>query len=463
MDQTEGSETSAIINQTPGNYPKENLLYTTKLHAATRKRCVKEVQALLESKEDVNSTNEKGLTPLHIAAHKGYLEIVEVLLKFHADIDFKDESGRTPLHIAAHKGYFEIVEVLLKFHADIHFKDESGRTALHIAVEKSHLEVVKVLLNIGAAIESKGQFGSTPLHVAIQKGNIQVLSFLLQSGANVDSKDEYGYTPIHIAANKGHLESVEILLEFGADMDSKDEHGRTAIHIAAKEGREKVAIALLENGSDINIMTENNRTSLDFAMARIRSFYNEADNYSDDDYYDHGRDIRACENIVVIFKRHIVKLKTANLYVCKKNLLSISNNNGISDFQNECQEEIARMKSEKVSNTTVSFYDILTRGVNQLAKYAGNESIVQIFRSDDYKIKFPIYASMMNCNFRKGEKREELLEHGCETFHLLFPQLPYDCTEKVCSYLSDENLKFLIDGGVLDRMSKKNRRLDFLL
>jgi len=27
MEPTEGSETSAVINQTPGNYPKENLLY----------------------------------------------------------------------------------------------------------------------------------------------------------------------------------------------------------------------------------------------------------------------------------------------------------------------------------------------------------------------------------------------------------------------------------------------------
>jgi len=27
MERTEGSETSAIINQTPGNYPKENLLH----------------------------------------------------------------------------------------------------------------------------------------------------------------------------------------------------------------------------------------------------------------------------------------------------------------------------------------------------------------------------------------------------------------------------------------------------
>jgi len=28
MDLIEGSETSTIINQTPGNYPKENLLYS---------------------------------------------------------------------------------------------------------------------------------------------------------------------------------------------------------------------------------------------------------------------------------------------------------------------------------------------------------------------------------------------------------------------------------------------------
>jgi len=31
MDLIEGSETSAIINQTPGNYPKENLLYPLRL------------------------------------------------------------------------------------------------------------------------------------------------------------------------------------------------------------------------------------------------------------------------------------------------------------------------------------------------------------------------------------------------------------------------------------------------
>jgi len=36
MEPTEGSETSAIINQPPGNYPKGNLLNVNPLH---KKRC----------------------------------------------------------------------------------------------------------------------------------------------------------------------------------------------------------------------------------------------------------------------------------------------------------------------------------------------------------------------------------------------------------------------------------------
>ena len=103
------------------------------------------------------------------------------------------------------------------------------------------------------------------------------------------------------------------------------------------------------------------------------------------------------------------------------------------------------MKSEKVGNANVSFYDILTKG--QLAVYAGNESIAQILRLEDYKFKFPIYAGMINCNFRRGERRKELLEPVSKIFHSLFhdfPLLPHDCTEKIFSYLSDEDLRILI-------------------
>ena len=39
MDLTEGSETSAIINQTPGNYPKESLLHS--VHGESLKSKIK--------------------------------------------------------------------------------------------------------------------------------------------------------------------------------------------------------------------------------------------------------------------------------------------------------------------------------------------------------------------------------------------------------------------------------------
>jgi hypothetical protein len=320
--------------------------------------------------------------------------------------------------------------------------------------------------------------------------------------AGFDSKAEYGRTALHFAAENGRLETFKILLKFGASIDSQDGYGRTALHIACKAGHEQIVEALLEHGSDINIMTKNNETPLDFAMAGVRSFCEKVNSYSDhyydydhdyyydhdhdyydhdsDDYYDHdsdgyfhhgrgirrfnitggrydysddddyvhGRGICACERIAEILRYHIVKMETANLFLSEKNLLSISGNFKLSVFKIECEEEIASMKREKFSNANISFYDILTKDTSQLAVYAGNESIVQILRSDDYKVKFPIYASMINCNFRKGERRKDLLEQGNKIFHSLsnnFPQLPHDCTEKIFSYLSDEDLRILID------------------
>jgi hypothetical protein len=55
----------------------------------------------------------------------------------------------------------------------------------------------------------------------------------------------------------------------------------------------------------------------------------------------------------------IAEMKTANLYVSKKNLWSIS------DIQNECEKEIASMKSEEIGNANASFYDILSKCVSQ--------------------------------------------------------------------------------------------------
>jgi ankyrin repeat protein len=412
-----------------------------------------EISKLLLSRgANVNARTKNGTTTLHAATYNGYVKVVEALLEHNADVNCTVKIDIAPLRYHPQMHYVEGDKVLLKFHASIDSEDKYGITPLHIAAENDNLEIVKFLLKFGAIIDSQDKCGITPLRIAAQNDNLEIVKCLLKFGAIIDSQDKYGITPLQIAAHKGHLEIVKCLLKFGAIVDSQDEYGRTALHIASKAGHKEIVIAFLEHGSDINIMSKDNWTPLDFANAGIRSFYNRVNSYygADDYYYYYvrGRGICACEIIADILKHHMVKMKAANLFVSKKNLRSISSNDEISNFQNECEEEIASMKTEKVSNTNVSFYNILTKGISQLAIYAGNDSVVQILSSDDYKIKFPIYASMINSNFRKGERRKELLEKGNEIFHFLFnnfPQLPHNCTEKIFGYLSDEDLRILID------------------
>jgi hypothetical protein len=359
-------------------------------------------------------------------------------LEHNADVNCTAKTDKTPLHIAAEKGHLEIIKGLLKFGAIIDSKSEYGKTALHFAAENGHLEIVKCLLKFGAIIDSKDKYGRAALHIAAQKGHLEIIKDLLKFGAIIDSKSEYDKTALHFAAENGHLEIVKCLLKFGAIIDSKDEYDATALHIACRLGHKQIVIPLLEHGSDVNIMSKDNFTPLDFAGADNVDFYRTC----------HHPLLSNRKMIADILKCHMVKMKTANLFLSEKNLLSISSSDEISDFQKACEEEIASMKSEKVSNANVSFYDILTKDMSQLTMYAQNESIVQILRSDDYKIKFPIYASMINGNFGKGERRKELLEQGNKIFHFLFnsiPQLPHDCIEGIFSYLSDEDVRILID------------------
>jgi ankyrin repeat protein len=444
------------------------------LHVASKNKQEEVAKLLISYGADVNAQDKTGKTPIFYATLNVDLKITKLLLNNKANVKDNPEL----LNVAVRRECREIVEVLLEHGVDVNSSDEWGRTALHFTAlgedggffgYRHHKvpdinvkeDIAKLLLSRGANVNAQTKNGITTLLVATEKGYAEVVEALLEYNADVNCTVKNDMTPLHIAAQKGHLHVVEVLLKFGGSIDSTDEYGRTALHIASRAGHEQIVVALLEYGSDINITSKDNRTPLDSAMAGIRSFYDEVNNIdSDDDYCCRGRGICVCESIAEILKRHMVKLKTANLYVSEKNLLFMSyhhwlDNPGwdldwpsVSDFQKKCEEEIARMKSEKVSNANVSFYDILTKDISQLAMYAGNESVVQIFRSDDYKIKFPIYASMINSNFRKGERRKELLQQGNNIFHVLFnnfPRLPHDCTEKIFSYLSDEDLRILID------------------
>ncbi|XP_076547719.1 uncharacterized protein LOC117610162 [Osmia lignaria lignaria] len=438
---------------------------------------------------------------LSIAVKKKCKEIVEILLQHDADINATDECGRTALYFTALDKEREIAALLLSKGANVNAKTKDGETTLHAAIENGCTKVFEALLEYNADVNYIVEGDMTLLHLSAQKGNEVISKMLLKKGVDVNATRKDRMTALHIAAKNGHSQIVEILLEFGAEVDFRDEYGRTALHIASEEGYTQTINALLEYGSDINIISKGGYTPLKYAMIRYGEYLQdrrdlEFNNYDPDrDYYEPDRDYYHPygryyepdrdyyhpyrdyykpdrdyydpfpdydEGYVEILKQYIVKVKTAGLYVNAINLswinfggtrlMEISDNeisdNEFSNFQRECKAEIEIMTGEKIDSSNTSFHDILTKSISQLAIYARNKNIVQALKSDDYKTKFPIYASVINGRFRRGIEKKKLLEQCNMFFHSLCKsllELPTYCTEKVLSYLNDEDLRILID------------------
>ena len=435
--------------------------YPELLKTAVEKNCRKIIEIFLQHGVDVRASDKYGLTALYFTAigkYKGTAyaqyknvkgQIAKLLLSKGAYVNARVNDGTTTLHAAICKGYVKVVEALLEYNADVNIACNSGKTPLCYAAEKGNEVITQMLLKKGANINAKDKTGETALHIATAKHRKQVLEVLLKYGARVDSKTTTGTTPLHMAALYGDSDIVHSLVTFGADIDCKNKFGETALHIASKEGRAQIVTTLLDHGSDITIMIKDTYTALDLAEAGVRSFYSKRRNirYLFDYYDDYDPKNSAHAVIVKILKLHMVKLKAANLYARNQHLLSIISNEKFSSFRNECEEEIISMKSENVGNANITFYNILTKGISQLAVYAGNESVVQVLKSNDYEIKFPIYASTINTHFRNGERRKELLDEGNTTFNSFFNflGLPHVCTERIFNYLSDADLRTLMD------------------
>ncbi|XP_020297403.1 ankyrin repeat and KH domain-containing protein 1-like [Pseudomyrmex gracilis] len=336
------------------------------------------------------------------------------------DMDYIDTSYR--LIRAIREGNLERAREILPYYGLSYSQVwKEGYVLLCDAIENRHTEVIKLLLTYGSKVNSNtGETYNTPLNFAVKNGDIKIVKMLLDRRANVNATTRYGTTPLHNAIVKEKIEIAELLLNHGADVNASDKYGVTPLCLAVKTSHVDGVAMLLDRGANINAISNN-------------------------DYYDFSSCIN-CEEIADFLKQHIVKIKAANLSVSEQ-VLSMSSNFEIRDLQDKCEKEVAIMKNEKISNTNISFYDILIKDTNLLAIYIKNENVVQVLRSDEYKTKFPIYSSMIKNQFRKGMKKKELLEQGTKNFYFFcnFFELPLECSEQIFSYLSDNDIRILID------------------
>lgn len=154
-----------------------------------------------------------------------------------------------------------------------------------------------------------------------------------------------------------------------------------------------------------------------------------------------------------ILIQHVVKLLSKEEFVHLDVLNSIKNNVKYSLLQKQCQLEIDKMKSERIGNSTILFYDLLaTDNPSQLAAFANNEDVLQIFKSKECQEKFPIYSRTLRYQMKKGMWRELLLSKVRNFFHAVanvkenkgLAKLPAFCISKIFGLMPNRDLRTLM-------------------
>ena len=245
------------------NFHNQLVLSNEALIEAVREKDISEIQAILDSGVDPNSTYM--IEALRVATSNCYIEGMKALL----DADVINIYGRTLLMTVARRGCIEGTELLLNLGVDPNRKNRYGDTPLVSATLNGHSVVVRLLLNAGGDPNSVNCNERTPLMRATINSRIEIMKDLLAWGADPGFVNSGGRTAFIVAASVCNVESMELLLTHGADPSiNKDDTLLMVIDRGCVRGMK----LLLSLGIDFNIADKDNQTLLITSVeARMRA------------------------------------------------------------------------------------------------------------------------------------------------------------------------------------------------
>ncbi|XP_057338246.1 alpha-latrocrustotoxin-Lt1a-like isoform X1 [Microplitis mediator] len=288
-------------------------------------------------------------------------------------------------------------------------------------------DVVKLAVDHGFEVNPSRVIKNVPLMRSIEKKKLKAMKVLLDSGADINyTRERDGLQPIHMAVDT-EKEIIAELLKYGADINAKIKNGCTPLllsifHIKSPE----IIEFLLENNADVNIAADGDYTPLGTAFLQSKK--------------------QISETVKVLIK-HIIKIKSQNLYVSDANF-SLLKNNDMKNYAKKCEDEIEQLKIQKIINTNIPFYDILAGDAKVLIRYARNKNLCQAVESDELK-RFPIYGSIMDRRFQKALTSNLLLEKSVNLFQKysvtgVLSKLPINIIYDIFEYLNDHDLENFI-------------------
>ncbi|XP_057325253.1 putative ankyrin repeat protein RF_0381 [Microplitis mediator] len=454
----------------------------TPLHRAAQSGCLSVVNCLINNKADVNavSTNKSylGYSVLHFATDAEVVEllikngarvngtrnelsplccaikrcnddqVVKVLLSNGANVNAVVKNKLTALHCAVTHKKEAVVELLLDHGADISVKDNEGRNILNFAYGcYTSLKIWEILVNHGADVnaldESTAENKQSLLHKAVKHRRVDLIQFLIDNGADLDAVDSTGVTPIFYSIKEyfpSRLLTLTLLLDAGADVNSKDLKGRTPLHLACKYRRVDEAKILLKFGADINALSNNKYLPVHYSVSKL---VNGVENETE------VMNIINSLDIIDHINKHAALLRTAGLPVGKKyhkmNVVKCSCCKEKFDFIRDFTNELKNLRSSYIT-CKITFHDLLTKSVQELAVYKKNPAIMKAIESVDILKNYPYYGGLIKRNLFDASIRAELIKKANELdVYRVFPEIPIDCSDHIFKFLHNKDFKNLID------------------
>jgi Ankyrin repeats (3 copies)/Ankyrin repeats (many copies) len=163
----------------------------TPIHVATMQQDEKIVEALIESKADVNVPDKWGLTPLHLDVRYNSdreTSFTSQLLVAGANPNLVDQDGRTVLHLAIRHARIGTINAIL-LECEVDMQDRNGETALHHAVRLQFVSAVEVLLIHHADPAIANKQGESALKLAVQNQDDRITMLLLDATSDRNGPD----------------------------------------------------------------------------------------------------------------------------------------------------------------------------------------------------------------------------------------------------------------------------------
>lgn len=258
-------------------------------YTAIRANNLAQLRTMVGNGADVNSKDDRGVTPLMYSAAVGSLDAMQFLIGKGAGVNAQSDSGLTALVLAATD--LAKVRLLIDRGANVNAATKLGRTALFIAsMSDRSADIARLLVAKGANVKAMDGFKNTMLNAAAAGNDTETIRMMIDAGVDVNAAATTGLTPLMLAAGQSNVRAVKMLLAKGANVNAVAAYlfmydvpppkngpivinSYTALLNAAAFGPPELIAALLDAGADINAADSRKLTPLMLAAGpttRIR-------------------------------------------------------------------------------------------------------------------------------------------------------------------------------------------------